>query len=71
MLTAGIRKIRIQGDKVKKWGHICKSVFRMLYSPSKPRNNPLRIETVHDQITYGGTKNDLISRNKMRHIFTV
>jgi hypothetical protein len=55
MLTAGIRKIRIQGDKVKN-GVISKSVFRMLYSPSKPRKNPLRIETVHDQITYGEPK---------------
>jgi hypothetical protein len=44
MLTAGIRKIRIQGDKVKKLCHICKSGVQDVIFPLKTqRKSPLRI----------------------------
>jgi hypothetical protein len=44
MLTAGIRKIRIQGDKVKKLCHICKSGVQDVIFPSE---NPEK-ESIED-----------------------
>ena len=45
MVTAGIRKIKIQGAKVKNGLKSANPLFKILKSPSKThRNNPLRIK---------------------------
>jgi hypothetical protein len=44
VLTAGIRKIRIQGDKVKMYQQ--SALQDVVFSLKTQRNNPLRIETV-------------------------
>ena len=47
IVTAGIRKINIQGEMVKKGLKSAKPEFNILYSPSKiQRNNPFRIRKI-------------------------
>ena len=64
IVTAGIKKIRIQGANVKNGLKSAKPLFKILYSPSKTqRNNPFPIrKTAITKYPIGEPKKDFISR---------
>ena len=71
MVTAGIRKINIQGDKVKNGVKSAKPLFKILKSPSNTqRNNPLSNKKMAiTKYPMGEPKKDLISLNNIDFIF--
>jgi hypothetical protein len=70
MVTAGIRKINIQGDNVKNGVKSAKPLFKILNSLSKTqRNNPLSNKKMAiTKYPMGEPKKDLISLNNIDFI---
>jgi hypothetical protein len=71
IVTAGIKKINIQGEIVKNGDKSAKPLFKMLYSPSKTqRNNPLsKRKMAITKYPIGEPKKDFISLNNIDFIF--
>ena len=71
IVTAGIKKIKIQGDIVKKGDKSAKPLFKILYSPSKTqRNNPFNNRKIAiTKYPIGDPKKDFISLNNNDFIY--
>jgi hypothetical protein len=70
MVTAGIRKIKIQGARVKNGDKSANPLFKILKSPSKTqRNNPLSNKKIAiTRYPIGEPKKDFISRSSIDFI---
>ena len=71
MVTAGIKKINIQGANLKNGPRSAKPEFKILNSPSKTqRNNPLSKRKIPiTKYPIGEPKKDFISRNNNAFIY--
>ena len=67
MVTAGIKKINIQGERVKKGDKSANPLFKILYSPSKTQRNKIRRDQKRLERENDRVKEEVLKYTNLSH----